>query len=228
MVQAPKDLSQFTALLDIVTALRGPDGCPWDKEQTHQSLTPFMIEEAHELVEAIEANDQPETISELGDVLLQVALHSEIARQNNHFNMTDVIRSINEKMVRRHPHVFADAKAHDSKEVLANWETIKAKERVDKPQSSVPPTLPALARAQKLGSKTKHLSLEWKTTEVTLQQIEQKLAAIQLQIKSDNSIPAPAPISDQVGDLLFAITQLARLLGLDAEQSLRLAINRRS
>ncbi|MES2854629.1 MAG: MazG family protein, partial [Bdellovibrionota bacterium] len=139
MVQPPDRLESFESLLEIVKALRGEQGCPWDKEQTHRSLTPYAIEEAHELAEAIESGSQTEVVGELGDVLLQVVLHAEIARQEKRFDITDVIRTLSEKMVRRHPHVFAHTQVSGSGEVLKNWAEIKAEEKKLTKQSGVTP-----------------------------------------------------------------------------------------
>ena len=133
MVQPPSELRSFDSLIAIVKALRGPDGCPWDKEQTNRTLTPFAIEEAHELAEAIEASDWTETVVELGDLLLQVALHAEIGRQDARFDIGDVCEAINTKMIRRHPHVFATGvSVSGSAEVLENWQRIKAIEKIEK------------------------------------------------------------------------------------------------
>jgi tetrapyrrole methylase family protein/MazG family protein len=126
LVKPPENLDTFEAFVKIVEALRGPDGCPWDKEQTHRSLAPFAIEESFELAEAIESGHQDEIIGELGDVLLQVVLNAEIARQEGRFTLTDVVRGISEKMVRRHPHVFANVSVESSKDVLTNWAKVKA------------------------------------------------------------------------------------------------------
>ena len=129
MPHAPENLRDFNGLLKVVEALRGPEGCPWDKEQTHQTLTQYTLEEAFELAEAIDAGDQQEMIEELGDLLLQVVLHAEIARQESRFDIHDVIEAISQKMVRRHPHVFAEVEVSGSQEVLENWSQIKAKEK---------------------------------------------------------------------------------------------------
>ena len=231
MVQAPKDLRKFESLLKIVEALRGPDGCPWDLEQTHQSLAPFAIEEAFELAEAIEDGDEKEMIKELGDVLLQVVLNSEIGRQEKRFTIEDVIYAISEKMVRRHPHVFSDVKVADSKEVLANWAAIKQTEKAaeqgaspkDEMSFGIPANLPALARSQKIGEKTKRQRFDWTNATEVLMKVDEELA----EVRAEMGDPAKrAALESEIGDLLFSVAQLARHTGIDAEQALRKANSR--
>ena len=231
MIPAPENLDKFEALLEVVKSLRSKEGCPWDKEQTHQSLTPFAIEEAFELAEAIEQGDRDEVVSELGDLLLQVALHSEIARASTdpkmQFTMTDVIRSINEKMVRRHPHVFALETAQNADEVLQNWGEIKRLEKVGKKKEEgfgIPPNLPALMRSQKIGNKTKSANFDWKTPREVIAKIEEELAEVKEALTSfENNPDLKLPLENELGDLLFSCAQLARHLKSDAEQALRTA-----
>ena len=227
MVQPPKDLRKFESLLKVVEALRGPNGCPWDIEQTHQSLAPFAIEEAFELAEAIEDGDEKEMIKELGDVLLQVVLNSEIGRQENRFNIEDVIYAISEKMVRRHPHVFGDVQVADSKEVLANWAAIKASEKGPAPKNEmsfgIPANLPSLARSQKIGEKTKRQRFDWDNATDVLMKVDEELA----EVRAEMGDPAKrAALESEIGDLLFSVAQLARHTGIDAEQALRKANSR--
>lgn len=224
MVQPPKDLKSFASLLEIVAALRGPEGCPWDKEQTHRTLTPFAIEEAHELAEAIERGDEAEMISELGDLLLQIVLHSEIGRQESRFNIHDVIYAISEKMVRRHPHVFADTKVADSNEVLDNWSAIKAQEKKkfdadEAMRFDVSLSMPALTRSQKIGDKTKRLRFDWQNANEVLAKVEEELTEVKDELKSGDK----DRLEHEIGDLLFSVAQLARHVGLEAEQTLRTA-----
>jgi len=224
MQTPPKETHRFESLLEIVKALRGPEGCPWDKEQTHRSLVRFAIEEAHELAEAIEAQKTPAIIEELGDVLLQVALHAEIASQEpireNRFTIEDVLRSINEKMIRRHPHVFASAKAESAKDVLENWEILKAQEKKDKKTEErfdIPVSLSALLRAQKIGEKTKKASFDWPDVQGVLAKVEEELAELKEAIQKKGTLEQES----ELGDLLFSVVQLARHLDIDAEQALR-------
>ncbi len=221
MPKAPENLREFAGLIKVVEHLRGPDGCPWDKEQTHQTLTRFAIEEAHELAEAIDSGEQNEIRDELGDLLLQVVLHSEIARQEKRFDIFDVIQAIGEKMVRRHPHVFADVKAETSNEVLTNWATIKAQEKGQDPTQplsfDIPPSLPSLLRAQKIGEKTTKVNFDWGSAAECWPKINEEIAELDEAMKSGDI----AHIESELGDVLFSLAQLARHLHLDSEQALR-------
>jgi tetrapyrrole methylase family protein / MazG family protein len=225
LVQPPEDLKKFDSLLQIIEALRGPDGCPWDKEQTHRTLTPFAIEEAHELAEAIESENESEMVSELGDLLLQVVLHAEIGRQDGRFDISDVIGAISEKMVRRHPHVFSDTKVKDSAEVLANWSQLKAKEkRPLEERFDLPVSLPSLARAHKIGDKTKRLRFDWPDANGVMEKVEEELQELRDEFQGIGALPTPEQkkaLEHEIGDSLFSLAQLARHLGLEAEQCLR-------
>ena len=254
MPKAPENQREFASLLKVVEALRGPDGCPWDKEQTHSTLTRFAIEEAHELGEAIDSGDLRSVRDELGDLLLQVVLHAEIARQNGSFDIHDVIQGLNEKMIRRHPHVFGDASVSGSGEVLRNWAEIKAaeKEQLQKQRGAapvspspfeVPVGMPALARAHKIGEKTRKVDFDFEDAAQCWQKVREELGELQ-EVMDDASIdaevvsPPTAPgdartasgkpaspqhvrIESELGDLLFSLAQLARHLDIDPEQALR-------
>ena len=218
MQQTPKDTRAFSALVKVVEALRGPDGCPWDKEQTHSTLTQYAIEEAHELAEAIDQNDWRGIVEELGDLLLQVVLHSEIGRQNGQFAVEDVIQSITEKMIRRHPHVFGDVKVSGRNEVLANWVQLKDKEKSSGGwASSIPSSLPALVRAQKIGDKTVRRGFDWSTAEEVLQKVEEEIVELRQAIDKKDFENQ----QEELGDVLFTLVQVARHLHFDAEQALR-------
>lgn len=224
-VQPPSKTRDFQALVEVVKALRGPEGCPWDKEQTHQSLTQYALEEAHELVEAIEVGNTDDMVEELGDLLLQVVLHAEVGRQAGSFELADVIQSINDKMIRRHPHVFADVDAKTSKEVLKNWAEIKAEEKKLKQGRNthkervfdVPVTLPALQRASKIGHKTKKLNFDWPDVSGVLEKVEEELGELKEALAQDGLNEQ----KHELGDLLFSLAQLARHLEFDPEQALR-------
>lgn len=223
MPKAPKNLREFEGLLKVVEFLRGPDGCPWDKEQTHQSLTRYAIEEAHELAEALDSGNQAEMREELGDVLLQVVLHSEIARQEGRFNIYDVIETISEKMVRRHPHVFGDVKAETSEEVLKNWSEIKAAEK-GKDQAKpftfdMPAGIPALLRSQKIGEKTKKVAFDWENADQCWLKVKEELGELE-EVLSEKQRNVTR-LEEELGDVLFSLAQLARHLNLDSEQCLR-------
>ena len=220
MPNAPEKLNTFNALLEVVKHLRGPEGCPWDKEQTHRTLTPYAIEEAHELAEAIEKGTKQDVIEELGDVLLQVIIHAEIARQEESFDIYDVIQAINQKMVRRHPHVFSDIQLKTSEQVIENWQQIKAQEE-NKEQNkgffNIPVHLPALMRSQKMGQKTMKYRFDWTEPQQVMAKIDEELQELKEALTQKD-------LSEQqkeLGDLLFTIAQLARHLNFDAEQALR-------
>ncbi|MBX3022082.1 MAG: nucleoside triphosphate pyrophosphohydrolase [Bdellovibrionales bacterium] len=221
MPKAPENLREFAGLIKVVEFLRGPDGCPWDKEQTHSTLTRYAIEEAHELAEAIDGGDVAEIRDELGDVLLQVVLHSEIARQDGRFDIFDVIQNLNEKMVRRHPHVFANVKAETSDKVLKNWAEIKAAEKGQdkaKPLSfDIPQGLPALLRAQKIGDKTKKVDFDWDNANQCMEKVHEEVGELEEAMRSG----VKERMEEELGDLLFSVAQAARHLGIDSEQALR-------
>lgn len=226
MNKPPQNLRDFSSLVDIVKTLRGPEGCPWDREQTHQSLTRFAIEEAHELAEAIQGGLDQDVVEELGDLLLQVVLHSEMARQENRFDIHDVIQAIGKKMIRRHPHVFSDLKVNSSKEVLENWEQIKSQEKGSEKQSQfdfrVPQGIPALLASHKIGEKSRRWHFDWSQPTEVMKKVEEELAELQSALPDQN----PKEIEHEIGDLLFSVAQLARHLELDSEACLRGA-NRR-
>lgn len=221
MPQPPKDLRSLSSLIQIVADLRGPEGCPWDKEQTHQSLAPYAVEEVAELVEAIESGDDRQTKEELGDVLFQVILHSQLARERSAFSFTDVLESLNEKMVRRHPHVFGDVVAKNTQEVWKNWEELKRKEKAEKPASKraldVPLPLPALQRAAKIGHRTQKLKFDWENAGQVLEKVREEFAELEEAIEEKST----RALIHEMGDVLFSLAQLSRHLGLDPEQCLR-------
>ena len=230
MPQPPKTLNQFESLVQVITDLRGPNGCPWDKEQTHETLTTYAIEEVHELVEAIESKDDAHTCEELGDVLFQVVLHAELARQRGAFNIADIIESITSKIVRRHPHVFSDKKVSSSEEVLKNWDEIKKKEKVGKPQKKstfdVPISLPALQRAHKIGEKTKKIQFDWAQVSDVVEQVKKEIVELEEVLIEKNTSDSQLKKQHEVGDILFSAAQLARHLEIEPESALREA-NRR-
>lgn len=221
--EPPSDFRKFESLLQVMKNLRGPGGCPWDIEQTHKTLIPFAIEEAHELAEAIESGDDLLVIEELGDVLLQVIFHAEMARQDSRFDIFDVLETLITKLVRRHPHVFSHLDVKDSKEVLQNWDKIKEQENATKPEKSKtlggPASLPALHRSQKIGEKTKRAKFDWDHVGQVLSKLDEERKELGEALASNNR----KEIEMELGDLLFTSAQLARHLDLDAENTLRLA-----
>lgn len=223
MPTPPKNLNEFSSLIQLMRDLRGPDGCPWDKEQTHLTLAPYAIEETFEMVEALEKQDDSEFCEELGDVLFQVVLHAQLAAERKAFTITDVITSISEKIVRRHPHVFSEVTVSGTEEVLKNWDAIKAKEKAGKikPVFSMPKGLPALPTAEKIGSKTEKLKFDWSEAKQVLAQLKSEIA--ELEEEMNRAEQNTKDIDHEMGDVLFSAAQLARHLKLDAESALRRA-----
>ena len=206
--------SAVDRLRNIVAQLRSPDGCPWDREQTHQSLKPHLIEECYELVDAIDARDDKEMKEELGDLLLQVVLHSQMASEEDRFDMDDVATVIADKLMHRHPHVFGENKLPDSEAVLRQWEVIKRAEKQERSSAldGVPKALPALARAQKVQAKAARVGFDWNDADGALEKVQEELSEIES--------ASERQIEEEVGDLLFAVVNFARKKGLDAEQAL--------
>jgi tetrapyrrole methylase family protein/MazG family protein len=221
MAKTPSDLRKIESLVEIVASLRGPDGCPWDKEQTHESLTQYAIEETFELVEAIEtqSSERDHKIKdELGDVLFQVILHSQLASERGAFTLTDVIENVAEKLVRRHPHVFGDVKVADSAEVVKNWEEIKKKEVGSNPDYSLKvPPLPALQRAYKIGKRTEKYKFDWENIDGVMLKVEEEFDELREALDND----VESEIEHELGDVLFSLAQLGRHLKMEPEQVLR-------
>ncbi len=219
MSQPSKNTSEFHDLCEIVRKLRGPDGCPWDKEQSHSSLAKFAIEEAFELAEALDQGEPNHLKEELGDCLFQVILNSQIAEEMQLFDIKSVIQQLCEKMIRRHPHVFGNELATTADQVLNRWQEIKAQERPKGETGSwrSPSPMPALQRAQKVGELSKNFSFDWKN----VKEVEAKFLEEYQEIKQ--SEPNPQHMEEEMGDLLFATVQWARHLGFDAETCLRKA-----
>lgn len=211
-------LAPFDQLVEIMRALRGPGGCPWDREQTHQTLKRYLIEETFEAIDAIDLQDDEELQSELGDLLLQIVFHAQLASEENRFTSDDVCRSIVEKMIRRHPHVFGDGKnLENGQQVLVQWEEIKKRERAEKgeePRRSrldgIPRSLPALSFAEKLQSKAAKVNFVFDDAAGAWAKVDEELAELRAN---------PSP--EEFGDVLFACVALARQLGIDGEAALR-------
>lgn len=216
----------FTELVHLMERLRAPGGCPWDHEQTHASIKPYVIEEAFEVAEAIETGDMDELRSELGDLLLQIVFHAEMAREAGQFNIEDVVRGIVEKMVRRHPHVFGDVEVRDTDEVLRNWARIKAEERKHRESNSVvdgvPRAMPALLRAHRLGEKASRVGFDWQRPSDVLAKVDEELTELRSAIDTGD----PAAAEAELGDVLFALTSLARHLDILPEDALQRASDR--
>jgi MazG family protein len=216
----------FPDLVAILHRLRSPAGCPWDAEQTHESLRPYLIEEAYEVLEAIDGGDDDELRDELGDLLLQVVFHSELASERRAFDVRDVIENICAKLVRRHPHVFADVKVGSAAEVERNWSAIKKAERAERGNAGssvldgVPRALPALTRAHRVGEKASSVGFDWSAAREARLKVEEELAEADAAAATGDA----AAFADEVGDLLFAIASWARLSHIHAESALDAAL----
>jgi tetrapyrrole methylase family protein/MazG family protein len=238
---------RFAKLIELMAALRAPNGCPWDRKQTHESLKPYLLEETYELLETIDQGDHTKLREELGDVLLQVIFHAQIAAESGAFTTEDVIDTLAAKLIRRHPHVFGNGQRRDaitnSQQVLHQWEEIKRSEReaVGSPQSAldgVPKTLPALLRAFQTQARAARVGFDWPESDAGLSQILGKileeigelldaLAQGRPQANSAHDRPTgPEPIEAELGDILFSIVNLARFLKVNPEEALRRATNR--
>ena len=229
------DKNAFNKLCEIVAKLRAPGGCPWDGEQTHESLLPALIEEAYEVAGAVRANDSANFREELGDLLLLIVMHAEIAQEEHRFNIDNVLGDVTEKLIRRHPHVFGKSDARDSGAVLKQWESIKRSEKTGKHYlDGLPAALPALMRAQKAQSKVARVNFDWSELRDVIEKVEEELGETKSAIESWHRRPADDSraggpcheIEDEIGDLLFAAVNLARKCKLDAESTLQTATDK--
>ncbi len=225
----------FEALVALQARLRAPNGCPWDREQTHESLRTYLVEETYEVLDALDSGDPSEFAGELGDLLLQVVFHAELAAEAGRFDIADVIERIHTKMVSRHPHVFGKVKARTSAEVLKNWEQLKAEERraakkaAGKSESQtagpasvldgVPRTLPALLEAHQLTRRAANVGFDWQNVEGLFEKLAEEARELRQALDSNDR----SRREEEVGDLLFVGVNLARFLGLDAEIALKRA-----
>lgn len=218
--------SELDALVSIMEQLRAEEGCPWDREQNHHTLIPYLIEEAYEVKDAILSEDDHALVDELGDVLLQVVFHATIGKENGYFEMSDIIQGICDKMIRRHPHVFGDVKVNDSTEVLVNWQAIKDEEKsnmtVYESMQSVTYSLPALLRAQKVQKKARDVGFDWENPSQAIDKILEEVNELkEAYTKGDD-----ASAREEMGDLLLIMSHVASMLKLDAEQVLMESIEK--
>jgi len=213
---------KFLKLVETMARLRGPDGCPWDREQTFDTLKSFLLEETYEVIDAIDRRDWEELATELGDLQLQVVFFSQMATEQGRFTIDDVIESITSKLIRRHPHVFGDESAGTAAEVLKRWNELKAQEKSDgSPQAlldSVPQTVPALMEAYQLTSRASLVGFDWQRFEDLLEKLKEEMRELE---EARNGSGDPARVEDEVGDLLFMMVNIARFLKLDPELVLR-------
>ena len=231
MSDVSRAAEEFTRLAEIVATLRGPDGCPWDREQTIDSLKPFVLEETYEVIQAIDAHDHGALCEELGDFVFEAVFVAQLEVEAGHFTIADSLKSIADKLVRRHPHVFAreagEAPLDSADRVRTRWEEIKAQERGGGEQtktllSGIAPALPALLRAFHIGTRAASVGFEWSTTRDVVAKIEEEVDELR------EVVEAPGPIDqaraeEEMGDLLFSIAQLSRRLGIEPETALRKA-----
>ena len=217
----PENLEKFQTFVDIIARLRAPDGCPWDREQTHLSLRENLLSETYEVLDALDGESPEKLCEELGDLLLQIVLHAQIARDENEFDISDVIRNISEKIIRRHPHIFGDTKAETSGDVMHNWESIKKKEREAGTSmlSSVPRQMPALAYAYDIQKRVARVGFDWEDIEGNIDKITEEVREIW---QAGNQREK----EEEYGDLLFTIANVIRRDGIDPETALRNANNK--
>jgi nucleoside triphosphate diphosphatase len=234
--------SAFARLVDTVARLRAPDGCPWDREQTLETLRPFVLEETYEVLEAIDRGDVEALREEIGDMIFEGVLLAQVCAERGDFTVADSVRSIADKLVRRHPHVFGDAaRAKSADEVLGRWEEAKAKERAaagesNKPKTilgGVPHSLPALLRAHEMGTRAAAVGFDWERASDVIAKIEEEVAELREAAERLTADPGPAgseaagrhrrQVEEEMGDLLFAIANLSRKLGIEPEAALRQA-----
>ena len=219
----------FDDFVGLIARLRAPGGCPWDREQTHASLKPMTLEEAYEVLIAIDEGTDEDLAGELGDLLLQVVFHAQIAAEEGRFTVGDVIGRVAAKMVRRHPHVFGGETAASSGEVLRNWEALKQEERkasgkasaAESMLDSVPRSLPAVMEAFQASTKVARVGFEWPDAAGVLAKLEEETR--ELRAEAESTAPDPRRVADEVGDLLFVAVNVARLLGVDPESALKAA-----
>jgi len=213
----------FVRLVELMQRLLSPDGCPWDREQTPMSIRRYVLEEACEVIDAIEANDQEHLAEELGDLALQVVFLAELARREGRFGPDDVVHAVVEKLVRRHPHVFGETEVEGSEEVLRNWEAIKANEKKDRGLlDGVPRSLPALHRAQRMSEKVSRVGFDWPDPSGSREKVAEEMRELDEAVGQGD----PERIEHELGDLLFALVNLARHQRVDAETALRKSADR--
>ena len=225
-----KNRYDWDDLVEIIRILRAPGGCPWDAEQTHLSIRRGFLEETYEVLDALDRDDEHDMCEELGDVLMQVVFHAQIERERGRFDVSDVINGVAQKMVFRHPHVFANGKADTSDEVLVNWEILKRQEKGQRSTAdaieSVPHTLPSLWRAEKLQSKTAKVGFTYQNTLDALEKLEEEVRELRLALESGKAVDAPHGVKEEVGDVLFMACNVARMEGVGGEEALHCACDK--
>ena len=211
--------NRFDELLEIMEILRSPEGCPWDREQDHKSLIPFLLEETYEVIESINKNSIEDLKEELGDLLLQVVFHAQIAKESGEFNIDDVITGISTKLIRRHPNVFGNEKIDTAEEQSVNWEKLKKQEGKKSVVDGIPGTMPALSFAKRIQQRASTVGFDWQKTEEVWEKVVEEIAELKQEIKNQNQ----DKIEEEFGDLLFALVNYGRFLKIDPENSLKKA-----
>ncbi len=216
----------FATLVDLMATLRSPEGCPWDREQTRESLQPYLIEEAYEVLQAIIEGEKDKLKEELGDLLLQVIFHAQIAQEQGEFDITEVVQTLTEKLIRRHPHVFGTQQVSSSAEVLQNWETIKQKEQKNQTVSAhlqgIPQQLPALLRAFRLQEKTAQVGFDWSSLPPVWDKVQEEMEELREAWKAKDQ----ERMTEEMGDLLFSVVNLSRFLQVNPEIALHRTIQK--
>ncbi|MFL3051492.1 MAG: nucleoside triphosphate pyrophosphohydrolase [Candidatus Neomarinimicrobiota bacterium] len=218
-----KNSKNFEKLVSIVKQLRSEDGCPWDKKQTRNSLMPYFLEEVYEVVDSIDNNDLTTLPEELGDVLFHIILQTEVAEETDEFNLDQVLNMINEKLIRRHPHVFGNGNAKTLSQIKQNWETIKEKEKIRESRlDGVPIALPSLLKAQRVQQKASYVGFDWNNKEEVWEKVFEEIQELREAESQDNK----DLVEEEMGDLFFTLVNLCRFLDISSEDSLRKSINK--
>src|SRR5215471_15294834 len=225
--------TKFEKLVEIMSTLRGPDGCPWDKQQDFNSLKPMLVEEVYEVLEAVENQDFDGLSEELGDMLLHVLFHAQLGKETGQFDINTVVEKISDKLVRRHPHVFGDESASTSEEVIKNWEAIKAREKAEKLKNrtpeqrslleGIPSKLPAIHEAHQISSRAARVGFDWPDVEGIFDKLQEEVGELKEVISSSGSEEKRDRLEDEIGDMLFVIVNIARYLKIDSESALKRA-----
>src|SRR5262245_25616675 len=224
---------RFDRLVEIMTTLRGPNGCPWDKQQDFSSLKPMLVEEVYEVLEAIDNEDYGGLAEELGDLLLHVVFHAQLGKEAGRFDINTVIEKISEKLLRRHPHVFGDETASSPEEVIKNWEAIKAQEKAAKLENrtpeqrslleGIPSKLPAIHEAHQISSRAARVGFDWPDVEGIFEKLQEEVRELREVIAAGNDAGRRERLEDEIGDMLFVIVNIARYLKIDSESALKRA-----
>lgn len=219
-MKAPKDLTQFAALVEVVAKLRSPQGCPWDRKQSHASMRECLLEECYEVLDTLDKGDTGKLCEELGDLLMQVVMHVQIATEEGEFQMGDVVEGISSKLIRRHPHVFGSVEVKDADEVLLNWEELKKKERENEQEGeksmldNIPKALPSLAYSQEIQSRAARVGFDWEEDSGVIDKLAEE-------VDEFRRAGSPKEREDEFGDMLFTLANIARRMDIDLESALR-------